>query len=656
VTRSTSNTTQRTDTAQQQLGQKIETLRGQLRVLEEQLMHFGAYAPAHKVLERDTVRDELARAEAELEHLASSATQITKPYLGLATFQAHDAALFFGRDELIADLVERIRRAPFLAVLGASGSGKSSVVRAGLLPKLQEGTLAGSDGWRYIVFKPGPRPLDTLAAELVKLQGGDLTAVLTLSVQLAANERALLSIAEVLLDRAHDQRLVLVVDQFEELWSLLPTEQVARETAIAQQQKPFIDLLLHAVSAPDSPLLLIVTMRADFLHRAAEQPQLAHAIVEHDVIVSPLTEQQLRDAIERPAELAGGGFEPGLAEELIKQVRGRQGALPLLQYTLEQLWERHEPDGTLTWAAFNDLGGVEGALAARADKILSEHYTSEQQEIVRRLLLKLIQPGEGAADTRRRVPLNELASASLDEAAVQQLLKPLTDERLVTTGRDDLSKQETVEITHEALIRGWPTLAGWIEAARADLRLQLQLDEAAREWETNNGTTDLLWSGLRLSNAEEWLKRTALLLNERSAVFLNASRLEAQRRAEADAAAERDRQQLQEEQRHARRLHRLLVGAAVLLSVAVFASVIAVKNQRAAVRARRAVEQQRSQALQARAEAERERRRAEAAQAVAEHYMHRYRVQAGMHRGQARKAEMRLRSLESNSKPRHTWW
>jgi hypothetical protein len=446
------------------------TLRRRQRVLESQRARFGEGAvPAHIVLELDEIARELARHTAELRRLHPGPVAEQNPYLGLLTFQEQDAERFFGRDALVADLVDRARRAAFLAVLGPSGSGKSSVVRAGLVPMLKGGALPGSEHWRYAVLRPGARPLDTLAAELARLQG-DPTRVIHYAETLATSDRALLLLADVLLNRGTGQRLALVVDQFEELWSLTPFE----------ERVQLINLLLTAANTRDTPLLLVLAMRADFLHQAATYPALAHSIGEHDVIVSPMTPGELSQAIARPAENAGGSFEPGLVDELIEQSLDRPGALPLLEYTLQELWKRRV-DGLMTWDAYRSLGGIEGALAARADAILAEHYKPEQQDELRRLLLRLVRPDEGVADTRRRVRLDDLVPASSSVDAVQALLKPLTDERLLTTGRDTASSDETVEVSHEALIRAWPTFGRWIADARADLPFQLQLEDAATE-------------------------------------------------------------------------------------------------------------------------------------------------------------------------------
>lgn len=327
------------------LQQLVATLRRRQRVLETQRAGYGSLAvPAHIELELQDIAQQLPRYDADLRRSQPTPDKIDDPYLGLLTFQENDATRFFGRDALVAELTGRVRSASFLTVLGASGSGKSSLVRAGLIPLLKGGALEGSAEWRYIVLKPGARPLDVLATELAKLQGNDLDLALRLSRLLAESDRALLLAADMLLDRTQGQRLVLVVDQFEELWTQAPAEQRDR----------FIRLLLTATGATDEPLLLITTMRADFLHRAIEQRPLAERIERHVALVSPMQPVELRDAILRPIEGAGS-FEPGLVEELVEQVQDHPGALPLLEYALLELWKHREPDGTMTWAAYRRL-------------------------------------------------------------------------------------------------------------------------------------------------------------------------------------------------------------------------------------------------------------------------------------------------------------
>jgi hypothetical protein len=250
-----------------------------------------------------------------------------------------------------------------------------------------------------------------------------------------------------------------------------------------------------------------------------------------------MTRDELHSAIMRPIELVGGGFEPGLVDTLVEQTVSQPGALPLLEYTLSELWKDREPDGTLTWDAFKAIGGaVEGGLARRADTVLAKQYTPEQQAELRAVLLRLVQPGEGAVDTRRRVPLVDLIPAGSSSEAVQALLKPLADERLITTGYNSESNEEIVEVSHEALIRACPTLGGWITTARGDLRLQIQLGEAARDWVSSDESPDLLWSGLRLANTEAWLERTRPRLNVRDQRFVDASRAQRQAHIIAELA------------------------------------------------------------------------------------------------------------------------
>jgi len=517
------------------------------------------------------------------------------PYVGLQTFGEEDADVFYGRESLVERLVEKVAHSPFLAVLGPSGSGKSSLIRAGLVPALKKGALPGSSQWNYLIIKPTQHPLDALAAALNKLQGGQLGQLRRV---LDENERDMArtdTYAKGAKSGNTETRLVLVVDQFEELWTLAPTEPDARAKFVAEKQKPFIRLLLSAIQeqshAAAASLLIILTMRADFLHRAAENRSLANAIAEADVIVSPMQPDELRRAISEPLKTVDGVFESGLVDELITQTSQREGALPLLQYTLAELWQAAEPNPygipTITWDAFRALGGVEGALAKRADTILQQQYTNEQQQQLRHLLVRLVQPGEGAADTRRRIPLAELVPVGSNIQDVQHMLNPLVKNRLLTTGRDPTTDQQTIEVAHEALIRAWPTLTEWIDDAREDLRFHLQLEEAAKEWQIYNENPDFLWSGLRLANAREWLERTQPQLNERDQHFLDASREAEAARVAREEAAQREREQLLEarataERRNASRLRFFLAVGSVLLVVALILAGLAFSSQRQA--------------------------------------------------------------------------
>jgi hypothetical protein len=477
-------------------------------------------------LELEDIDNQLAQVQQALHQKRSTPADTRSPYVGLLTFQEDDSTFFFGRDALIGELLDKVERSSFLAVLGSSGSGKRSVVRAGLVPALKRGALPGSDQWHYLPpLKPSANPINTLAAILAAAHEGRLGDITAIRKALLQDDDALLLMAEGLLTGRDTARLVVVVNQAEELWTLAPSDTTA--------QAAFIQRLLTAARSPDRRVLIILTMRADFLHRAIEHHDLAHWMGEHDVMVSPQLPDELRTAITRPAELVGGGFEHGLVDALVEQTIGRPGALPLLEYTLLELWKTRTSDGTMTWDTFKSLGGVEGGLARRADTILTKKYTLDQQTELRALLLRLVQPGEGASDTRRRVRMHDLVAVGGTVEEVRTLLKPLADERLITTGYDPASQEETVEVLHEALIRAWPTFGSWISAARTDLRFQIQLEEATKEWVANNEDADFLWSGLRLANAEAWLNRVRPRLNMNDQRFLDASR--AQRLAEIEA-------------------------------------------------------------------------------------------------------------------------
>ncbi|HJQ75470.1 MAG TPA: AAA family ATPase, partial [Gaiellaceae bacterium] len=337
--------------------------------------------------EREDVARDLAFRRA-LDPAAAGALETRNPYKGLRAFAEDDAQDFFGREALTEHLVERLVKTRFLAVVGPSGSGKSSVVRAGLVPRLREGALPGSERWHVVEMFPGGYPLEELEAALLRTADSAPAGLLE---QLEQDERGLLRAVKRLL--ADDEsELVLVVDQLEEVFTLVEDE--ARRTQ-------FLALLERAVGDPHARLRVVVTLRADFYDRPLLYSGFAELLRDYVEALVPLKPEEFERAIAGPAERVGARFEPGLLAELVADVSDEPGALPLLQYALTELYERRE-GSTLTQAAYRAIGGISGALAGRAEEIYAG-LGEPAQEAARQLFLRLVTLGEGAEDTRRRV-------------------------------------------------------------------------------------------------------------------------------------------------------------------------------------------------------------------------------------------------------------
>ena len=419
------------------------------------------------------------------------------PYKGLQYFDVADAGRFFGRQALTAGLVARLRETRFLAVVGASGSGKSSVVRAGLVPALQkgeplaDGTLppAGSAGWQVRIITPSAHPLRELATTLAGDQES-LTAVTTLMDDLQHDVRCLDLAVSKTLKRLSGERLLLVVDQFEELFTL------CRE---AGERKAFVDNLLAAASdETGGSTLVLITLRADFYHHCAQYPGLPEVLSLHQKYIEPMNQVELRQAIEEPARLGGWELEPGLVDLMLREVGDEPGGLPLLSHALLETWRRRT-GRRLTLAGYQQAGGVHGAIALTADRVYQALKPGEQA-IARSIFLRLTELGEGTQDTRRRAELSELISDPAQQAGVDGVLKALADARLVTTA------EHYAEVAHEALIREWPALRGWLDKDREGLRLHRHLGEAAQDWEKMQRDSGDLYRGARLAQALEWGK------------------------------------------------------------------------------------------------------------------------------------------------------
>jgi WD40 repeat protein/DNA-binding XRE family transcriptional regulator len=530
----------------------------------------------------------------------------TNPYKGLRAFGEGEAADFFGREALTRRLIERLAgdsaegegAAPdppaagrFLAVVGPSGSGKSSVVRAGLLPALRNGALPGSEQWFYAELLPGSRPLEELEAALLRVAVNPPDQLLS---QLQEDERGLARAVKRVLPADPSVELVLVIDQFEEIFTLLESE-AARTHLLAS--------LTAAVCDPRSRLRLIVTLRADFYDRPLLYPGFADLLPPGVELVLPLSAAELRRAIVGPAERAGVSVEADLVAEMIRDVGEQPGALPLLQYALTELYADQHGAG-LTVAAYRAGGGVAGALARRAD-LLYTSLDTDAQAAARQIFLRLITLGEGVEDTRRRVRLSELSNAGQPVDPAHPVLTRYGSYRLLTFDRDLLTREPTVEVAHEALIRSWSRLREWLATGRDALRVQRRLSATAAEWANAGHDPSFLATGSRLILFAGLATSADLTLNADERAFVEASQaaaaqaeqIEAERRkrellaAQQLAAAEAARaaQQQAAAARLRRRAYGLagaLTAALVLAGVAFYFSITAGRNAQAAEAAR----------------------------------------------------------------------
>jgi WD40 repeat protein/class 3 adenylate cyclase/energy-coupling factor transporter ATP-binding protein EcfA2 len=424
------------------------------------------------------------------------------PYRGLLEFEPDDADLFFGRDEVLADVLARVAASRFLAIVGPSGSGKSSLVRAGLVAAARRGDLAGVSS--TVLITPGADPP---------------TALETAST--------------------NDPADLLVVDQLEEAFTLCDDE---------SRRARFFDELLHRRGKT------VVSLRADFFGHCAAYEQLAAEVSANNVLLGPMSQNEMQRAIEEPANAKGLRLESGLVELVLRDAAGEPGSLPLLSHALMETWARR--DGrALTLDGYRNAGGVRGAIARTAEECF-DGATEAEQSLLRRTFLRLTEPGEGTEDTRRRVPLQELAAAPETAAAMDGLLDKLVQARLVTVD------EGTAQVAHEALIREWPRLRGWLDEDRESLRLHRHLTRSTHAWEALGRDPGELYRGARLAAALEWAGEGAELSAEERE-FLDASRAEQER-------------ELREVRRRARRLRGMLAGVAVALVIAVLAGAVAV--------------------------------------------------------------------------------
>ncbi|MFN3258911.1 MAG: extracellular solute-binding protein [Ilumatobacter sp.] len=499
--------------------------------------------------------------------------ELVNPYKGLRAFGGSDAGDFFGRERLVDRLVAKLGspgvQGRFVAVVGPSGAGKSSLVKAGVLPAVRGGALPDSHRWFVVEMTPAPYPFEALEDALLGVAVNPPVSLLEL---LVGGESGLEKAVDAVLP-ADGSQILLVIDQFEELFT-----QVA--PAIAKQ---FLDTLAHAVTAVHSRVRVVLTLRADFYDRPLGHSRVGELLHHGTQVITPMTPEQLERAITGPVERMGVVFEPAVVAELVREVVDRAGALPLLQYTLTELFDRRHGN-RITTAAYNELGGVSGALVQRADGLLAGLDPSAA-DAARQVFLRLVTlgDGDGQNDTRRRILQSELDDLGLDRSDLRTVRETFGRHRLLSFDRDPVTRGPTVEISHEALLTEWTHLHDWIEAARDDVRSQRRLAEAMREWQAAGKSDGYLLRGGRLDQLDAWATSTSVTLSAPELHYLGLSRAARDRDADEELARE---QRIADAEREANKRRRQLLGAGVLGVLVAGLAAFSISQWRAASDAR----------------------------------------------------------------------
>jgi uncharacterized protein YjbI with pentapeptide repeats len=425
----------------------------------------------------------------------------------LRYFDIADADYFFGREDLINQLVDRVRQDNFLAILGASGSGKSSVLRAGLSYELMQGQrLSGSRHWSLKIIVPTAHPLQSLAKLFVdaNLSVVDEASEMDKAVELLQKggdyfKRLIVGY----LDKNFQSKFLLIIDQFEETFTLCED---------LRERNQFLACLLELLASTQDKFKLILGMRIDFLGKCFEQDyhSLGKLIEANLITVSPLNPEQLQRAITEPAKKANLELEAGLVEQMLKDGGNQPGSLPLVQDTLTELWQQRV-DNRLKLSVYVKLGGISGTLNKRATAFYNGLSDSEK-ETVKHIFLALTQLGEGTEDTRRRVLKQDLITVKYPEEVIDLMIQKLADERLIVTDKpgETTDKKRAIEVAHEALIREWELLRQWLDQDRANLLQQRKIEALAQDWENSGRKSAYLLVGFRLKEARKFQKEQAL--------------------------------------------------------------------------------------------------------------------------------------------------
>ncbi len=459
------------------------------------------------------------------------------PYKGLAPFQVGDEHQFVGREDLIDDLYGRSGPGQVLVVGGPSGSGKSSLLRAGLIPTVQDRMKSRAAGGRVVLMVPGREPVAELAYRLSS--GETILSAEALRDEPRHARRAV----------SGDGSVLLVIDQFEELFTLCPDE---------DERVAFLSVLETLTDTIDTATGIAIGIRSDFYSTCARYQWLADRINDNQVLVGPMSSEDLRRSIVEPAQRAGVQVETALVDRVLADGGTDVGSLPLVSHALFETWSRRSGNRMLL-EDYEAVGGVAGAIAKTADDVLDQRLTDDERAAARRLLLRLVTPGEGTSDSRRRIEHEELGQDPEPET-MRRVAGELTAARLLTA--DD----QSIEIAHEALIRSWPRMQGWLAEERDNIRRRERISRAADEWLEADRNPDLLIRGTRLATTVEWVEAHPGQLNRLESSFVEAAE-EARQRA---VDAERERA---DRLRKLRRRGAAALG--VLAAAAMIASVVA---------------------------------------------------------------------------------
>lgn len=509
----------------------------------------------------------------------SARLEVANPYKGLRAYTEADEDLFFGRQNLINQLLDHLDGNRFLAVVGPSGSGKSSVVRAGLIPALRKGSLPGSDDWFITDMFPGTHPLEEMEAALLRIA---VDSSPTLLPQLNEDERGLARVAKRILPPGEGE-LLLVIDQFEELFTLVEQESTRLH---------ILNSLVSIANDTHSRVRIIMTLRADFYDRPLHYQAFGELMQHNTKIVVPPTKEELEQAIRLPAELVGNSVEGRLIATIINDVYDQPAAFPLMQYALTELFERRQ-NNLMTQHDYDSIGGVAGALGKRAEDLFQE-LDGLYQTIAQQMFLRLVTISDGTATTRRRVLRSDLVSLaevkfSAPVDTVDKIIDVYGRHRLLSFDHARATREPTVEIAHEALLTAWPRLEEWINTNQDDLRQQQHLGALAQEWLDSGESTGYLLRESRLDQFAGWAANTQLALNANEQAFLDrslAARSERQEQEEirqqreletAQQLAETERKRAQEQAQTSRNLYRralYLLGALLIAAVMAVAAVI----------------------------------------------------------------------------------